>query len=166
MSQPQTPTCPYCGRVFQSSRFRPVQRICSRAECQQRRRREDHQKRRLVDPVYRQTCLNSQRKWREAHPDYCRNYRRRRAEAKNNLAGPAAGAKNTLARGRPDWIVDLKDLERTAKNNLAFGLDPDSVWVFRLPAAGAQAAKNTLAFPQALVLLLDRAAQQAPRTTL
>ena len=75
MSSPQTRSCPYCGRVFQPSLYRPAQRICSGPECQRRRRVEDHRKRRQVDSVYRQTCLNSQRKWREAHPDYSREHR-------------------------------------------------------------------------------------------
>jgi hypothetical protein len=113
---------------------------------------EDHRRRRQSDPVYRQTCLDSQRKWREAHPDYNREYRQRRVEAKNHRAGPASGAKNTLARARPDWI---RTLQHRAKNNLVLPADLDSVPVFRLSALQAPGAKNTLAFPQILVVMVD-----------
>jgi hypothetical protein len=118
---------------------------------------EDHRKRRQFDPVYRQTCLNSQGKWREAHPHYSREYRRRRAEAEHNRAGPPPGAKNTLVQRRPDWIAAL---ERSVKNNLALPAELDSVPVFRLSAVEAHGAKNTLAFPQLFVLMLDRSAQE------
>ena len=157
MSHSQTRSCPYCGRVFQPSRYCPAQRICSGPDCQLRRRVEDHRKRRQFDPVYRQTCLNSQGKWREAHPHYSREYRRRRAEADHNRAGPPPGAKNTLVQRRPDWIAAL---ERSVKNNLALPAELDSVPVFRLSAVEAHGAKNTLAFPQLFVLMLDRSAQE------
>jgi hypothetical protein len=46
------------------------------------------------------------------------------------------------------------------KNNLALPAELDSVPVFRLSAVEAHGAKNTLAFPQLFVLMLDRSAQE------
>lgn len=63
-------TCPYCNQAFRPCRFHPEQRVCSTAQCQQRRRADYHRKRLAQDPAYRDDCNRSRAKWRERNPDY------------------------------------------------------------------------------------------------
>ena len=48
--------------------------VCSRPECQARRRSEYRRRKRLADPEYAQVVRDSQQKWREANPNYQKNY--------------------------------------------------------------------------------------------
>jgi hypothetical protein len=65
--------CCYCKQLFQPSRFRPHQLVCSRSDCQRQRRRDYHRRRIETDPEYSQVVRDSRRKWRDAHPDYQKN---------------------------------------------------------------------------------------------
>jgi len=67
--------CRYCQQVFQPNRYHPQQRVCDRPACQSERRRDYHRQKITSDPVYKQVCLESPRKWREMHPDYWKKYR-------------------------------------------------------------------------------------------
>jgi hypothetical protein len=69
--------CPYCREYFFASRFHPDQVVCSAGVCQRRRRAEYHRQKLVDDPEYREQCRESQRIWREEHPEYMREYRRR-----------------------------------------------------------------------------------------
>lgn len=68
--------CPYCRTWFVPSCFRPGQRICSRPQCQRRRKREYHQQKVIADPEYRQACRDSRQKWQAQNPDYQSRYRK------------------------------------------------------------------------------------------
>lgn len=63
------------GNLSAPSPYRPYQRACSQAACQRQRRRDYHRQKIASDPVYRQVCLESPRKWREVHADYWKQYR-------------------------------------------------------------------------------------------
>ena len=67
--------CPYCRQVFWPDPYHPQQLVCSQATCQRQRRRDYHRQKIASDPVYQQVCVESPRKWREAHPDYWKKYR-------------------------------------------------------------------------------------------
>jgi hypothetical protein len=67
--------CRYCQQVFQSSAYHPQQTVCNQPACQHQRQRDYHRRKIATDPVYRQVCLESPRKWRLAHPDYWKQYR-------------------------------------------------------------------------------------------
>jgi hypothetical protein len=67
--------CPYCQQVFQHDPYHPQQRVCNKSACQRQRRSDYHRQKIASDPVYQQVCLESPRKWREAHPDYWKKYR-------------------------------------------------------------------------------------------
>ena len=67
--------CRYCQQVFQPSAYHPEQRVCNQLACQRQRQRDYHRQKIASDPVYRQVCLDSPRKWRRAHPDYWKQYR-------------------------------------------------------------------------------------------
>ncbi len=98
----------YCRQPFVPSPYRPQQLVCSAQECQRRRRAEYHRWKRHADPVYRQVCRDSQKKWWDAHPTYKREYRQRH---------PDAVERNRLAQRRRD---QCRQIQRLVKNNLAF----------------------------------------------
>ena len=68
--------CRYCRQAFQPNRYHPQQQICNRPACQSQRRSDYHRQKIAFDPVYQQVCLESPRKWRQAHPNYWKKYRR------------------------------------------------------------------------------------------
>jgi hypothetical protein len=67
--------------VFISAFYRPQQVVCSEPECQGQRRAEYHRQKLRTDPEYGQVARDSQQKWRQAHPDYPRQYRAQHAES-------------------------------------------------------------------------------------
>jgi len=71
----QNGCCLYRRCTFLRSPYRPQQAVCSRPECQRRRRADYHRRKLEADPEYRQIAHDSQKKWREAHPDYLPHYR-------------------------------------------------------------------------------------------
>jgi hypothetical protein len=73
--------CPYCQQAFQPSPRRPDQVVCSRPECQARRRSEYRRRKRQTDPEYAEVVRDSRRKWRDAHPDYQKKYWQNHPEA-------------------------------------------------------------------------------------
>ena len=102
-------TCPYCGNPFRPSVFHPDQRICGSVACQRRRRREYHKKRIAKDASYRALCADSQKYWREKHPEYPKAYRAAR-QSKN--IGQEIGL--TAVRAALDFVKNS-----LAKNNVA-----------------------------------------------
>ena len=127
------PVCRYCHNPFDPSPFHPKQTVCTSPECQRRRRCDYHRDKIDRDSCYRQSCLDSQKKWRENHPDYQRSYRskneacvqqnRKKQQQRNQKRRLALIVKNNLA-------IDLKrlsarvwmtgpGLEEIVKNNLA-----------------------------------------------
>jgi hypothetical protein len=68
------------------------------------RRAAYHRQKLLDDPIYRAQCRDSQKKWRDAHPKYTRDYRRSRGQQ----------------RGRP--VETVGRLLEEVKNNMAFDL--------------------------------------------
>ena len=127
------PACHYCHQTFDPSPFHPRQTVCGSPECQRQRRHNHHRKKITIDPEYHQACLESQKKWRDNHPDYQRNYRsshetyveqnRQKQQQRNQKRRLGLIVKNNLA-------IDLKQLparvwmtgpglEEIVKNNLA-----------------------------------------------
>ncbi len=125
--------CRYCQRDFQASVYHPEQRVCSEPECQRRRRVDYHRLKIQTDANYRDTVRNSQSKWREQHPDYWKEYRRRH---------PESAERN---RGQQQRRDGQRRLESLAKNNLAFDLKSIVSAVWFVGPAAADLAKNNLA---------------------
>jgi hypothetical protein len=71
------PRCPYCRELFDPSRYHPDQIVCSNGECQLKRRTDYHRRKLQNDSTYREQCCDSQEKWRNQHPDYMHNYRKK-----------------------------------------------------------------------------------------
>ena len=131
--------CPYCQQLFTPSVYRPQQVVCGRLECQRRRRREYHRRKRATDAEYRQTTRNSQKKWRDAHPDYLREYRARH---------PAVVAGNRQRQRVRDQKARLAFLE---KNNLALDLKRSVAKVWLVGPGVRNLDKNNLASVQLLI---------------
>jgi len=72
--------CAACGDRFTQRRNVPDQQYCSKPECQRERRRRWQRDKLKQDPDYRANQSAAQRRWRERHPDYWRNYRRTHPE--------------------------------------------------------------------------------------
>jgi hypothetical protein len=73
----QSRRCVACGQTFRPRPQAPQQCYCANASCQRERRRRWQQAKRQGDIDYRANDAQSQRVWREAHPNYWRDYRRR-----------------------------------------------------------------------------------------
>jgi hypothetical protein len=72
--------CTACEERFTPCRHVPDQQYCSKPECQRERRRRWQRDRLKQDPDYRANQASAQRRWRERHPDYWRDYRRTHPE--------------------------------------------------------------------------------------
>jgi hypothetical protein len=135
----KTRRCPYCHRPFLPAVYRPQQVVCSQAECQRQRRTDYHRQKLRTDPVYRQVAQDSQRKWRQAHPDYLRQYLAQHAD--------------TVERNRQQQ--QLRDQKRRfrllEKNNLALDLKRSAVEVWLVDPRVRNLEKNNLASAQILI---------------
>lgn len=144
--------CRYCQQPFQPSRFRPAQAVCSEPDCQRRRRSDYHRAKIQSDAEYAEGVRDSQRKWREAHPDYQQNYRQSHPQS--------AEQNRDRQRGR-DRKRRLHDLE---KNNLALDLKRSDLEVWLVGPAASNLDKNNVASSQLLIfqpLALRQAATAA-----
>ena len=125
--------CRYCQQIFQPSIYRPQQSVCSEPECQRRRRSEDHRERIRKDSAYAGDVRASQKKWRQANPDYWKRYRDEH---------PDAAKSNRQQQRRRDQKRRLLNL---AKNNLALDLKHEASEVWLLGPGVTDLAKNNLA---------------------
>jgi hypothetical protein len=150
--------CPYCQRLFQPSRFHPQQTVCSRLSCQRQRGRDYHRQKIASDPIYRQVCLDSPRKWRQAHPGYWKDYRRDHPEEVER------NRQRQQLRDRRRQLVHL------ANNSLALDLKHSAAEVWLLGQPARHLANNRLAPCQVLIFsplgpsrpLLPASCQQHP----
>jgi hypothetical protein len=72
--------CGGCGEWVRGNPRVKGQQYCGKPECQRVRRARWHRRKLITDEEYRQTSLESNAKWRRAHPDYWRTYRREHPE--------------------------------------------------------------------------------------
>ena len=132
--------CRYCEQEFKPSQYHPDQDVCSSKQCQRRRRTDYHRKKLEEDPIYREQCRDSQRKWRERNPDYMKRYLSNRQKQR------------LLAGGTFPLSSELERLLSLVKNNLAFDLKPSTaaIWFIHPTAAGQE--KNIFANAKILAL--------------
>lgn len=131
--------CPYCHRPFVPSIYRPQQVVCSQAECQRQRRTDYHRQKLCTDPEYRQVAHDSQRKWRQAHPDYLCQYLAQH---------PQAVERNRQQQQLRDQKRRFRLLE---KNNLALDLKRSAAEVWLVDPRVKNLEKNNLASAQVLI---------------
>ena len=129
----------YCQQSFQPSRLRPDQAVCSQPDCQRQRRADYHRCKIKADPEYAEVVRDSQRKWREAHPDYRQTYR---------PSHPQSADQNRARQQGRDRKRRRHDLE---KNNLAFNLKRSDRQVWLAGPVAADLEKNNLASSQLLI---------------
>jgi len=73
-------SCLHCYEDFDQSPRHKKQKYCEKLECQ-RARKSDWQRRKLLtDPEYRSGQKLSNKKWKEANPDYWKIYREKNPE--------------------------------------------------------------------------------------
>jgi hypothetical protein len=126
-------SCRYCQQIFQPSIYRPEQRVCSEPGCQ-RQRRSDYQRERIRnDGGYAEDVRASQRKWRQANPDYWKRYREQNPEAVER------NRKQQHERDQKRRVVNL------AKMNLALDLKREASEVWFVGPVVKDLAKNNLA---------------------
>ena len=143
--------CPYCKRSFQLSVYRPQQLVCGRPECQRQRRAAYHRQKLKADAEYRLVARDSQKKWREAHPDYLQHYRAQH---------PQAVQRNRERQQRRDQKRRIRVLE---KNNLALDLKRSAAEVWMVGPGVADLDKNNLASAQ--VFIFERLSSPPPAPT-
>lgn len=131
--------CRYCQQRFEVSRYRPQQQVCSKADCQKRRRADYHRHKRQSDPVYAGSCRDSQQKWRSAHPNYQKQYWQDH---------PKAAEHNRQAQRQRDRRRRIGHL---VKNNVALDLTRAGTAVYLVGPATADLVKNNLAQSKLLI---------------
>lgn len=125
--------CRFCQQSFEPSKFRPDQSACSRPDCQRRRRGEYHRRKIGTDSEYAEVVRDSRRKWREAHPDYQKNYRQ---------SHEAAVVRNRQLQGRRDTQRRIRLL---VKNNLALDLKRCAAEAWLIGPGAGDLVKNNVA---------------------
>lgn len=138
MSEPRR--CPYCQSLFLPSPRRPQQQVCSRPECQ-RRRRDDSRRQQLArDPVYVQVVRESQKKWWDEHPNYQKERRK---------ANPEVEEKN---RQRQHVRDQKRRLARLVRNNLVLNLKHSVSGVWLVGPQVQSLDRNNLVRAQIIIL--------------
>ena len=137
-------SCRYCQQIFQPSIYRPQQSVCSQPDCQRQRRSDYHRERIRNDAAYAEDVRASQKKWREAHSEYWKQYRQQH---------PASAERNCQQQRHRDQKRRLLNL---AKNNLALDLKHGAGEVWLIGPGMKDLAKNNLA--QAKVFIYQPAA--------
>ena len=125
--------CRYCQQIFQPSIYRPEQSVCSQPECQRQRRSDYHRERIRRDAAYADDVHASQRKWRQANPDYWKRYREQHPESV------------TRNRQRQQQRDQKRRVVNLAKMNLALDLKREASEVWFVGPAVKDLAKNNLA---------------------
>ena len=123
--------------------------MCIQADCQSRRRADYHREKIRCDVLYRQVVRDSQKKWRDEHPSYSRDYR---------ASHPESVERNRKSQVRRDQRGRIQNL---AKNNLAFDLKRSLAEVWLVGAEAKALAKNNLASGQLFIFQTDTSSRQA-----
>jgi hypothetical protein len=139
MDPVQRRLCPYCQKLFEVSRYRPNQQVCSQSHCQKQRRADYHRQKRHTDPVYAEVCRDSQKKWRSTHPDYQKQYWH---------THPAAAEHNRQTQRQRD---QRRHLGHLVKNTSALDLTAAGTSVYLIGPAIRDLVKNNLAQSKLLI---------------
>jgi hypothetical protein len=131
--------CRYCQQSFEPSKYRPDQSVCSAADCQRQRRADYHSQKLKADSEYMQVVRDSQRKWRETHPEYQKQYRQ---------SHPASAEQNRQQQRQRDR---KRRVQALVKNNLAFDLKHSAAELWLVGPAARDLEKNNLASCQLLI---------------
>ena len=142
--------CSYCGKKFLPSIFHPAQKICPAAKCRKLRQRDYHRNKCHSDAEYRLVCRESDQKWRSRNPHYQRRYRQNH---------PDYVEQNRRKQKRRDRKRQVQDL---VKNNLAFDLKSVSADVWLVGSGLENLVKNNLAISEVMIFQLVAAPHVRP----
>ncbi len=106
----QSRRCPYCQSSFLPSAYCAQQSVCSRPECQRRRRSDYHRKKLATDTEYFQVVRDSQKQWWDEHPGYQKQH------SQQNLVSHSVSF-----RCSHDKISSIFPSTNTARRRLNFG---------------------------------------------
>lgn len=67
--------CKHCGDLFTPRPNVARQQYCSKTTCQAARRNQWRKRKLATDPDYRLNQYDAQKRWRQRHPEYWREYR-------------------------------------------------------------------------------------------
>ena len=129
----QSRRCPYCQSSFLSSAYCAQQSVCSRPECQRRRRSDYHRKKLATDTEYFQVVRDSQKQWWDEHPDYQKQHLQK---------NPQVLEKNRQGQRQRD---QKRRLRRLVRNNLALDLKHSASEVWLLGPKVRNLDRNNLA---------------------
>jgi hypothetical protein len=132
--------CRYCQKSFQPSKSQPRQKVCGAPDCQRRRRTDYHKAKFATDPVYREVCRDSPRKWRARNPGYWQWHRE---------THPAAVEHNRQQQRVRDRKRRLRHL---ANNTSALDLKQSAAQIWLVGRGAAQLANNNSAAAQIWVI--------------
>ncbi len=145
--------CPYCQQAFEPSPRRRDQAVCSRPDCQARRRNDYRRRKRQTDPEYAEVVRDSRLKWRDAHPDYQKNYWQ---------THPEAAARNRQQQCQRD---QKRRVGLLVKNTLVLDLKHSAAEVWLVGPLAGDLVKNTLVSSKLLILQDPPVVAGSPRTS-
>ena len=146
--------CRYCIQKFRPSRYHPDQQVCSSADCQRRRRTDYHRQKLIEDPIYREQCLDSQKKWREKNPHYMKRYWAKRRDH------------GRLNAKRDHLTSELHQLLKLLKNNTAVDLRSLDASIWLVGPNGFLSEKNNLASAKIIIVQAIQYSSDQQRTSL
>jgi hypothetical protein len=101
--------CSACGRLFQPCPKVKDQQYCSEHSCQKERKRRWQKQKRAEDPAYNANQRDAQKRWRESHPEYWRDYRKRHSDYQG-CNRERQRERNRLKRGRSEQIAKMDSI--------------------------------------------------------
>jgi hypothetical protein len=104
------------------------------------RQRQYRRRKRLADPEYARVIRDSRRKWREAHPDYQKNYWQ---------THPGAAARNRQQQRQRD---QKRRVGLLVKNTLVLDLKHSAAEIWLVGPLAGDLVKNTLVSSKLLIL--------------
>jgi len=141
--------CRYCQQGFQRSLYHPNQNVCCLEACQRQRCRDYQRQKRQTDADYRETCRESQKKWRAAHPGYQKAYWH------NHEHAAEQNRQRQRERDRQRRVQNL------VKNNLALDLKRSTTGVWLVGPGVSDLVKNNLAASHIVIFQGDPGQQPA-----
>ena len=142
--------CPYCQQAFLPSARRRDQTVCSRPQCQSRRRNDYRRRKQQSDPEYAEVVRDSRRKWRQTHPEYQKTYWHNH---------PDAAARNRQLQQQRD---QRRRVGRLVKNTLVLDLKHSAAEVWLVGPLAGEPVKNTLDASKLLILQAPLAGPAPP----
>ena len=123
--------CKHCHRSLPADPRVKDQQYCSQADCQAARKKAWLRKKMATDPDYVENQCLAQKKWRENHPGYWRNYRKKHPKPPP-AASDSQDAKMDAIRTYLNDSSNIYDLVQISPD----GVKIDAIRVKIIPVSG------------------------------